>query len=214
MNYWRRNIGDYAKKAGHLSLVEHGAYALLLDRVYANEAAIPPADVYRITHAKTRQEREAVDAVLREFFDETPAGWMNGRAAEEIERASTKADANRANGAKSGGRPKKGDGGGKGQAPCPQQEIIAAYHEVLPELPPVNDWPEACATSLRNLWRKSTTRQSVAWWRDEYFACVRRSPFLMGDRSDFQASLIWLVKPANFAKVVNGNYDERKGARP
>lgn len=91
---------------------------------------------------------------------------------------------------------------------CPQQDIIALYHEILPELPPVNDWPEVSATHLRNLWRKNQKRQTLDFWR-RLFEHVRKSEFLMGEKSDFQASLIWLVKPANFAKVVNGNYDNR-----
>jgi len=29
MHYFKRNIGDYHKKAGRLSMLEHGAYTLL-----------------------------------------------------------------------------------------------------------------------------------------------------------------------------------------
>jgi uncharacterized protein YdaU (DUF1376 family) len=32
VNYYERHLGDYAKDAGHLSMLEHGAYSLLLDR--------------------------------------------------------------------------------------------------------------------------------------------------------------------------------------
>lgn len=208
MNFWRRNIGDYAKKTGHLTMQEHGAYTLLLDRIYATEAPIHEGDVYRVARAMTRPERNAVDAVLREFFVLADDGWTNERASEEIEIANHRADANRQNG-KAGGRPRKA--GGKAGPTCPQQDIIAAYHEILPELPPVNDWPDSAATSLRNLWRKSAERQSLEWWRG-FFQHVRGSGFLMGDKGDFQASLIWLVKPANFAKVLNGNYDDRRKA--
>ena len=31
MNYYERHLGDYARDAGHLSMLEHGAYALLLN---------------------------------------------------------------------------------------------------------------------------------------------------------------------------------------
>ena len=206
MNFWRRNIGDYAKKAGHLSMLEHGAYTLLLDRIYATEAPIPEGDVYRVSRAASRPERNAVDAVLREFFDLGDGGWTNGRALEEIEIASARAEANRENG-KAGGRPPKSPAKPAGPT-GPQQEIIELYHEILPELPPVNDWPDASADSLRKQWRKAKDRQSLDWWRD-FFGYIRKSPFLMGEKTDFQASLGWLVKPANFAKVVNGNYEAR-----
>lgn len=38
---------------------------------------------------------------------------------------------------------------------------------------------------------------------------VRRSDFLMGRSSDFMITLDWFVRPNNFPKVVNGNYENR-----
>ncbi|MCB9902383.1 MAG: YdaU family protein [Planctomycetes bacterium] len=90
MNYYERHLGDYAKDAGHLSLVEHGAYTLLLDRYYATEKPIPKTDAYRVCRASARQERAAVDRVLAEFFVESPDGWVNKRCEEEIARFSDK----------------------------------------------------------------------------------------------------------------------------
>ena len=37
MHYYKRNIGDYHKKAGRLSMIEHGAYTLLIDACYDRE---------------------------------------------------------------------------------------------------------------------------------------------------------------------------------
>lgn len=91
---------------------------------------------------------------------------------------------------------------------CPQQQIIAIYHELLPELPPVHEWPDAGAAQLRARWRSAPERQSLDWWRN-FFSYVKESDFLMGRKADFQASLGWLVKASNFAKVVNGNYENR-----
>jgi len=209
VNYYKRHLGDYAKDAGHLCMLEHGAYTLLLDRLYATEKAVPEVDVYRITRATSKIEREAVDAILREFFFKDGDGWMNARVQEELDRAAERADVNRTNG-KAGGRPVKVPGKGNGPA-CPHKEIIALYTECLPELPPVNDWPDMSATHLKNQWRKSPDRQTLEWWRT-FFSYVRKSDFLMGNKNDFQASLGWLVKPANFAKVVNGNYENRDHA--
>ena len=39
---------------------------------------------------------------------------------------------------------------------------------------------------------------------------VRASDFLMGRATDFQITFDWFVKPNNFLKVVNGNYDNRE----
>ena len=35
MKYYRRNPGDYLSATGHLTLVEHGAYNVLIDTYYA-----------------------------------------------------------------------------------------------------------------------------------------------------------------------------------
>lgn len=95
-----------------------------------------------------------------------------------------------------------------GMPRCPTKRIIALYHEVLPDLPPVQEFPDASVKMLRQRWRSDPERQSVDWWRG-YFEYVRKCPFLMGEKTDFTADLLWLVRPTNFAKVVNGNYEER-----
>jgi uncharacterized protein YdaU (DUF1376 family) len=105
MNYYERHLGDYARDTAHLSIMEHGAYTLLLDRVYATEQGIAKDQVYRLARARSKEEREAVDAVLAEFFVLNDGFWNNGRAVREIERAQAKINAARKNG-KTGGRPK------------------------------------------------------------------------------------------------------------
>lgn len=105
MNYFERHLGDYARDAGHLSMLEHGAYTLLLDRYYTTEQGIPADTAHRICRARTRDERAAVDAVLAEFFTLTNGVWVNGRAEREITKMRAKVEAARTNG-KKGGRPK------------------------------------------------------------------------------------------------------------
>ena len=56
MNYWERHIGDYARDAGHLTMLEHGAYTLLLDRYYSTEQPIPADQAHRICRARTRAD--------------------------------------------------------------------------------------------------------------------------------------------------------------
>lgn len=83
MNYYQRHLGDYAKDTGHLSLLEHGVYGVLLDWQYASEKALPSekAATYRICRAMTKGEQCAVDRICGEFFTD---GW-NKRARQEIE---------------------------------------------------------------------------------------------------------------------------------
>ena len=88
---------------------------------------------------------------------------------------------------------------------CPQQKIIELYHSKLPELPPINSWPEHLQKILKTRWRESKERQSLDWW-EKYFKFVRTSPFLMGKVTDFMADLEWIIRPKNMAKILNGRY--------
>lgn len=100
--------------------------------------------------------------------------------------------------------------------PCPHEAIIALWAEVLPELRQPRTWIGARRDHLRARWRESRERQSLEWWR-ELFGYVRQSDFLMGrvqsrDRRPFDCGLDWLVMPANFAKVIDGNYHATEAA--
>lgn len=110
VNYYEHHLGDYAKDTGHLSMLEHGAYRILLDRYYSTEAGIPAAQAYRLARARSDEERQAVDVVLEEFFELVDGVWHNGRADEEIERARQRIVTAQQNG-KKGGRPRKNPSG-------------------------------------------------------------------------------------------------------
>jgi uncharacterized protein YdaU (DUF1376 family) len=105
MNFYKRHIGDYTKKAAHLTLLEHGIYARLMDVYYTREAGIPQDKAARLIGARTKDEQQALASVLEEFFDLVDGVWQQNRCEEEIAAASAQADANRTNG-KKGGRPK------------------------------------------------------------------------------------------------------------
>ncbi len=90
MNYYAHHLGDYARDTAHLTMLEHGAYRTLLDRYYSTETGIPADQVYRISRARSREERQAVDAVLADFFTLEDGVWINKRAQEEINKAAAK----------------------------------------------------------------------------------------------------------------------------
>jgi uncharacterized protein YdaU (DUF1376 family) len=104
VNYYTRHIGDYLKDTAHLTLLEHGVYARLLDVYYTRETPFAPGEATRLVGARTKEEKAAVDAVLAEFFVE----GRQSRCDREIERYQTKAEHNRTVG-KKGGRPPKTD---------------------------------------------------------------------------------------------------------
>lgn len=110
MNYYKRHIGDYAKKAGHLSVLEHGVYTLLLDAYYDREQAPTRAEALRQARARTPEEIAAVDAVLADFFSLSADGrYTQQRVEEEFAKAEAVARLNAAKG-KLGGRPRKTKG--------------------------------------------------------------------------------------------------------
>lgn len=96
MNFFKLYIGDYQRDTAHLSILEHGAYLLMLQHYYATERPLPCGKaLHRMLRATEKDEREAIDAVVRQFWAETPDGLVNARADAEITKASTQADTNR-----------------------------------------------------------------------------------------------------------------------
>jgi uncharacterized protein YdaU (DUF1376 family) len=89
MHTYDFHIGDYSRDTGHLSLLEHGVYRLLLDRAYSDEAPLTAntAILIRKLGAKTAAEQKAVETILTEFFTETPEGWIHKRVEQELEEA-------------------------------------------------------------------------------------------------------------------------------
>lgn len=108
MNYYKRHLGDYAAATRHLSMIEHGAYTLLLDVYYIGEKPLPNDEraIWRLVGARSKDEREAVSVILQEFFTLEADGWHQTRCDEEIGKKQAKAEVNREIG-KRGGRPKK-----------------------------------------------------------------------------------------------------------
>jgi len=103
---------------------------------------------------------------------------------------------------------------------CKHSEVISLYHHHLPTLRKVEVWNAARQGYLRQRWRevaeelsKSTEIDSsdvLGWWGD-FFQHVGKSKFLTGrvnskDGRAYTADLEWILKPSNFAKIVEGKY--------
>lgn len=90
MNYYERHIGDYLKDTAHLSLLEHGIYTRLLDVYYTRESALPDDQVARLIGARSKDEKDALQAVLQEFFKLREGMHVQDRCDREIARYSDK----------------------------------------------------------------------------------------------------------------------------
>ena len=110
MNYFEFYSGDYTRDTADLTLIEHGAFLLLLADYYATETPKPNHNptLFRIARAMTEEEQGAVIRVADRFFPVNAADGLrhNTRADAEIAKARARIDAQRTNGSK-GGRPPK-----------------------------------------------------------------------------------------------------------
>ena len=95
---------------------------------------------------------------------------------------------------------------------CPHGKIIEMYNSIVSDngLPvSVNPslWTGSTrAASLQSRWKESPKRQKAEWWQG-LFEYIAKSDFLMG-RTDkpFKADLGWILKRANFDKILEGKY--------
>lgn len=99
--------------------------------------------------------------------------------------------------------------------PCPHQEIIDLYHEILPMGRGVraNLWNGTRAKHLQARWREEPERQNLLWWGKFFHHCAK-SPFLTGKvpsrrpgEKPFEVALDWIIEPGNFVKIIEGKYD-------
>ena len=109
------------------------------------------------------------------------------------------------------------DGKGEESAPltrqpenCPHQEIIALWHELMPELTSVKTWNEKRAKMLKARWNgkdmDGNKFNNLKFWR-KYFEYIRESDWLMGKTgSGWSATLEWVITESNFNKIIEGTY--------
>jgi uncharacterized protein YdaU (DUF1376 family) len=78
--------GDYARDTADLSLMEHGAYRLLLDFYYSTCSFLPDTfdPNYRICKASTPEEKKAVRRILQKYFVKSEGNFRHLRADIEI----------------------------------------------------------------------------------------------------------------------------------
>jgi uncharacterized protein YdaU (DUF1376 family) len=103
---------------------------------------------------------------------------------------------------------------------CDHKGVLALYHSTLPNLPTIEIWNDTRAGYLRQRWREVaidlskdgtvTHAAMLAWWK-QFFEHIGSSKFLTGktqskDKPPFLADLEWVIKPTNFAKIIEGKY--------
>jgi uncharacterized protein YdaU (DUF1376 family) len=254
MHYYKKNIGDYAKKTGRLTMLQHGAYTLLIDSCYDRETFPTIDEAIEWTWASSTEEIEAVKFVLKKFFVFQNGLYVQNRIREELDNYHNNAETNKRIAIEReakrrekrtkreqfvnepppnqepltinqepnisicppSGEPELGNGLPK----CNHQAVIDLYHQHLPTLRRVEVWNDARKGYLRQRWRdialelsaeKQVTEEVMFDYWARLFGYVGESKFLMGKVNDksgrvFTADLEWILKPSNFAKIVEGKY--------
>lgn len=95
MHYYKRNIGDYAKRAGRLSLLQHGVYTQLLDACYEREAFPTEQEAIDWVWASSTEEIEAVRFVLRRLFKEEEGRFVHDEVLNNLSTYHAHGEANR-----------------------------------------------------------------------------------------------------------------------
>jgi uncharacterized protein YdaU (DUF1376 family) len=103
---------------------------------------------------------------------------------------------------------------------CQHKAVMDLYHQHLPTLRRVEVWNATRQSYLRQRWRevaidigqrRPATQEAVLEWWSGFFQHINTSKFLTGriqhkDGRTFAADLEWIVKPSNFAKIIEGKY--------
>lgn len=158
------------------------------------------------------------------LFGSEPTGFSVGSETETQSEPSTKAshssDIEEPNGSLSASSESDGDGG----LACPHGKLLELWAEHCPMLiqPRRSLWAGSeGARSLRQRWRwvltakeqgarLATNEPEALEWFGRFFAYIATCPHLVGSNSrGWQADLAWVLKAANFAKVMQGNYENK-----
>lgn len=179
MHYYKRNLGDYAKKAGRLTMLQHGAYTLIMDACYDREVFPTLEQAIEWTWASTEAEIEAVKFVLSRFFVLDKDGqYVQDRILEELLNYHKNADTNKRIAIEREAK-RKGINTKREQPvneappnqepltinqepsifmsettfpPCPQQQILKLWKKHLPHLAQPRTWEGTRQANLRQRW--------------------------------------------------------------
>ena len=87
-------------------------------------------------------------------------------------------------------------------------DILAAFNEILPELPKTETLTASCIQTLNLRIREDHERQNLDWWR-RYFERVRLFPWPMGNNpNSWKATFDWLINEDGMRKVIEGGFTQ------
>jgi len=102
------------------------------------------------------------------------------------------------------------DEGTESATKCPYAQIVALYHEVLPDHPKVRELTNTRRSHMRARWTNGMERNLDTF--RSYFEAVKRSKFLTGrvdpppGRPVFIADFDFLMRESTYIKILEGKY--------
>jgi hypothetical protein len=92
------------------------------------------------------------------------------------------------------------------ESPGLVEAIIAAYNDILPELPRAEKLTVSRVKTLNQRIGEAPERGESGWWR-QYFERVRIYPWLMGrNPNGWKATFDWLIGESGMQKILEGGF--------
>ena len=102
---------------------------------------------------------------------------------------------------------------GSRPATVPYEKVKALFNSICMSYPQIKELSEGRKRSIAGHWKKGRDLDAF----EDVFRRAEASPFLKGENDrKWRATFDWIIKPANWTKIAEGNYDDdgRDGGRP
>lgn len=197
------------KKLGMIDWVSHGKFSVFSVEKYDDyQSNFVPADYQQITTSKPAIPMPASNTVPADYQQITTDKEYNNIISNTDVLESTAAD-------------KKSD---KKKPSVSCQDVVDAYHEILPEAPRIRALNDKRKNQIRTFWRKAgvITRQldghgfTMQDWRNYLSYVGENCRWMFEERPNHQRGTIWhkkgfdfLLNDNTYLKVREGEHDDR-----
>ncbi|EEW2310580.1 TPA: DNA replication protein [Escherichia coli] len=197
------------KKLGMIDWVSHGKFSVFSVEKYDDyQSNFVPADYQQITTSKPAIPMPASNTVPADYQQITTDKEYNNIISNTDVLESTAAD-------------KKSD---KKKPSVSCQDVVDAYHEILPEAPKIRALNDKRKNQIRTFWRKAgvITRQldghgfTMQDWRNYLSYVGENCRWMFEERQNHQRGTVWhkkgfdfLLNDNTYLKVREGEHDDR-----
>ncbi|HCJ5672651.1 TPA: DNA replication protein [Escherichia coli] len=197
------------KKLGMIDWVSHGKFSVFSVEKYDDyQSNFVPADYQQITTSKPAIPMPASNTVPTDYQQITTDKEYNNIISNTDVLESTAAD-------------KKSD---KKKPSVSCQDVVDAYHEILPEAPKIRALNDKRKNQIRTFWRKAgvITRQldghgfTMQDWRNYLSYVGENCRWMFEERPNHQRGTVWhkkgfdfLLNDNTYLKVREGEHDDR-----